>query len=57
MNHHSSQPADLAQHTFGRDHFTPPPTALELAPPSAAAVAALADPQDLDERIRNVGEW
>lgn len=56
---------DLAAHTFGRHQFTPPPLPDNLE--RASAVGALAggqDPQayaapipDLDQRIRNVGEW
>ncbi|CAB5672618.1 Uncharacterised protein [Delftia tsuruhatensis] len=56
MNTPPSHDPVLAEHTFGRDHFTPPPMALEHAG-QAHEGAASAIPADLDQRIRNVGEW
>lgn len=51
----------LAAHTFGRHHFSPPPLPEQLERPSAFAaqdmqISFTPDP-DLDQRIRNVGEW
>jgi hypothetical protein len=54
---------DLAAHTFGRHQFSPPPLpeSLERACPVGAQGAgqeAFPAPfPDLDQRIRNVGEW
>lgn len=55
MNH--PQPQSLSEHTFGREHFMPPPLAQELAEPPAKQVPSLEDEWDLLQRIRNVGEW
>ncbi|WP_159913493.1 hypothetical protein [Pantoea sp. 18069] len=54
---------DLAAHTFGRHQFSPPPLPESLE--RASTVGALAGGQDqscapvpdLDQRIRDVGEW
>jgi len=54
---------DLAAHTFGRHQLSPPPLPESLE--RASTVGALAAGQeaffapfpDLDQRIRNVGEW
>lgn len=52
------QPQSLSEHTFGREHFTPPPLAQELMQqPQPAQAAAPEDEWDLLQRIRNVGEW
>lgn len=51
------QPQSLSEHTFGREHFTPPPLAQELAEPQALQSAAPEDEWELLQRIRNVGEW
>lgn len=52
---------DLAAHTFGRHHFSPPPLPERLERPPQVAAAAeqeiQAATQDLDQRIRDVGEW
>lgn len=58
MNIPPSHDPVLAQHTFGRDHFSPPPLALEqqAADPRPAGHDG-GIPLDLDQRIRNVGEW
>lgn len=58
MNIPPSHDPVLSQHTFGREHFSPPPLALEQAAPEPS-LAALdgGTPLDLDQRIRNVGEW
>jgi hypothetical protein len=55
MNH--PHPESLSEHTFGREHFTPPPLAQELAEPQALQGAAAEDEWELLQRIRNVGEW
>ena len=44
------------EHTFGREHFAPPPMALEQAEHQLQASGA-DDEWDLLQRIRNVGEW
>ena len=54
---------DLAAHTFGRHQFSPPPLPENLE--RASTGGALTGDQDkfsapvldLDQRIRNVGEW
>ncbi len=50
-------PQSLSEHTFGREHFTPPPLAQELAEPQALQAAAPEDEWELLQRIRNMGEW
>lgn len=62
MSSTTPQTRDLAAHTFGRNHFSPPPLPERLerppqmaVPESAQEVQATA--QDLDQRIRDVGEW
>ena len=46
------------EHTFGRDHFSPPPLASELeAQAYGLQASAQALPEDFDQRIRNIGEW
>lgn len=55
MNTPPSHDPVLAEHTFGRDHFNPPPMALEQA--GLDDIAGGAMPLDLDQLIRNVGEW
>ncbi len=57
MNTPPSHDPVLAQHTFGRDHFSPPPLALEELSEQGLAGQDGAVPLDLDQRIRNVGEW
>lgn len=62
MSSTTPQTRDLAAHTFGHNHFSPPPLPerLERAPQMAAADSAQevqAMAQDLDQRIRDVGEW
>ena len=44
------------EHTFGREHFAPPPMALEQAE-HQLQVSGNDDEWDLLQRIRNVGEW
>ncbi|WP_280192522.1 hypothetical protein [Delftia sp. PS-11] len=59
MNIPPSHDALLAEHTFGRDRISPPPLALETQSDDHT-LAACHDgcvPLDLDQRIRNVGEW
>lgn len=48
-------PQSLSEHTFGREHFTPPPLAQELAEPQALQAAAPEDEWELLQHIRNVG--
>ncbi|MET1116613.1 MAG: hypothetical protein ABWY08_16905 [Comamonas sp.] len=52
---------DLAAHTFGRHHFSPPPLPEQLERSAAFAMQDMQIPfipdPDLDQRIRNVGEW
>ena len=52
---------DLAAHTFGRHHFSPPPLPEQLERPAAFGAQDMQIPfaadLDLDQRIRNVGEW
>ncbi|MCD2511808.1 hypothetical protein [Comamonas endophytica] len=52
---------DLAAHTFGRHHFSPPPLPEQLERPSALGAQdiqfSFTPDLDLDQRIRNVGEW
>ena len=55
MNH--PHPESLSEHTFGREHFTPPPLAQEQAETQALKAAADEDEWELLQRIRNVGEW
>lgn len=62
MSSTTPQTRDLAAHTFGRNHFSPPPLPerLERPPQMVAADSAQevqAAAQDLDQRIRDVGEW
>lgn len=54
---HIPPPQSLSEHTFGRDHFTPPPLAQEFAEPQPLPAAAPEGEWDLLQRIRNVGEW
>lgn len=46
----------LSEHTFGRDHFSPPPLELEQAEHTMQASGS-DDEWDLLHRIRSVGEW
>lgn len=52
---------DLAAHTFGRHHFSPPPLPERLERGAAFAAqdiqVSFSPELDLDQRIRNVGEW
>ncbi|WP_315127414.1 hypothetical protein [Comamonas antarctica] len=56
---------DLAAHTFGRHHFSPPPLPEQLerdwsfdaANAGQQMQAAMMPAPDLDQRIRDVGEW
>ena len=56
---------DLAAHTFGRHHFSPPPLPEQLERTSSfetrsggPEMQVLFTPApDLDQRIRDVGEW
>ncbi len=56
---------DLAAHTFGRHHFSPPPLPEQLERASSFVAhnagqemqAAFMPAPDLDQRIRDVGEW
>jgi hypothetical protein len=59
MNTLPSHDPVLTEHTFGRDHFSPPPLALEQSASEAQFAGAGGMPLDLDldQRIRNVGEW
>ncbi len=50
-------PPDLAAHTFGRHHFSPPPLPERLERPQQSTPAVLDSPEDLVQRIRDVGEW
>lgn len=56
MNTPPSRDPVLTEHTFGRNHFSPPPMALEQAGQDHEAAGG-GIPLDLDQRIRNVGEW
>lgn len=56
MNTPPSRDPVLTEHTFGRDHFSPPPMAMEQAGQDHEAAGG-GLPLDLDQRIRNVGEW
>jgi len=56
MNMHTSTEQVLSEHTFGREHFSPPPLAQEQNEPLMQAGSA-EDEWDLLQRIRNVGEW
>lgn len=47
----------LTEHTFGREHFSPPPLQQELGEGMKAAGQAEEDALDWVQRIRNVGEW
>ena len=47
---------DLAAHTFGRHHFSPPPLPERLERPQQTP-SVLDSPEDLVQRIRDVGEW
>ena len=55
MNH--PQPQSLSEHTFGHEHFMPPPLAQEFAEPPAPQLAETEDEWAMLQRIRNVGEW
>lgn len=60
MSNSDSRDIHFGEHTFGRDHFTPPLLASELGPqgdnaPVSASSSSL--PDDFDQRIRNIGEW
>ena len=47
-----------AEHTFGRDHFSPPPLTSELNGDGYSLKAAAQElPEDFDQRIRSIGEW
>lgn len=56
---------DLAAHTFGRHHFSPPPLPEQLERNMSFDArnagqemqAAFMPAPDLDQRIRDVGEW
>lgn len=47
----------LTEHTFGREHFSPPPLQQELGEGMKAAGQAEEGALDWVQRIRNVGEW
>lgn len=51
------QPQTLSEHTFGREHFSPPPLAQELMEVQSIQLTPPEDEWDLLQRIRNVGEW
>ena len=51
------QPQTLSEHTFGHEHFTPPPLAQELMEAQPLQASTPEDEWDLLQRIRNVGEW
>ena len=51
------QPQTLSEHTFGHEHFPPPPLAQELLEAQPLQASTPEDEWDLLQRIRNVGEW
>lgn len=63
-------PNHFANHTFGRDHFEPPPLPLAVQQSRAGSCAATSGdsapvvqmhagnlPHDFDHLVRSVGEW
>ena len=44
------------EHTFGHEHFSPPPLELDQAAPAMQSAGA-EDEWELLRRIRSVGEW
>ena len=57
MDTSPTHPSVLSEHTFGRDHFSPPPLAQEISDMEMQSPDSHGDLMDLAQRIRNVGEW
>ena len=59
MSNSDSREINFGEHTFGRDHFSPPPLSSEFSMQSETQAASLNAPlpDDFDQRIRSIGEW